>query len=821
MREKIFSEPPETSGAIFGESPIEEPYAYVEKGSFSGEEQAASPDPLVAYRWEKPTADDPLEIFIRRPVSVWSSKAENFSGLDTLTAEKTAVQVSGPGCIRMDFGVEFAGWLEIDASDFSGELTLGVSEYNQPAIVNQGPQSPFKTAKPVKYGDTYRLELNSELYEGVRFGFITITKFERPFTITAVRLVCQTKPVNYEGSFASDNELLNKIWYTAAYDVRVNLKEDYLAAILVDRGDRHSWTGDAYLSQAASLAAFGNYDFVLKNLRYTAVRSNGIESYELYWILSLIDYYEYSGDAAGTESLLSEATERLDHAYEIYETKPSLSFFGWDERLGAGFENPDLEENQHSYQLLSIQAWKDFSQLLETLGYTELAARYRSYAAEKTAELTADPDFYKAYGLHASADAINAGVLEDIRKLYHKDFSDRLNRLSYSPFNEYMLLQAMAKAGKYDEAFSAVLDLWGGQIQYGGTMFFETFRPGWNEIIGKNDPLPNNQAGYTSLAHPWSAGVLPWLSEEILGIRADQAGFSCFTVKPHLARQLKRVSGKTPTPYGKIEASFDLVSGLHRVTVPEGTLATVAIPKAEMEILGVTRNGESVSPDREDPDYLYFVDLLAGTYHFKTEYRGTTPEYVEKDYQYPAEFLMKDTETKGSWQGVYGSDGYLLPGYEGDECRALPEYIHDVRFSKGHPVTLITDSDDERAVSLKASGEGSRFLGAYHSEGDIACCQTFTVDIDLREERAYTVALYFVDWDQAGRELMVEMFDGQTRNLIAPLQALHDYRGGVYLVYRYVRSARFRIDHIRGTNVSLNGIFFGAGEKTVILMENI
>ena len=123
-----------------------------------------------------------------------------------------------------------------------------------------------------------------------------------------MRLVCQTKPVNYEGSFASDNELLNKIWYTAAYDVRANLKEDYLAAILVDRGDRHSWTGDAYLSQAASLAAFGNYDFILKNLRYTAVRSNGIESYELYWILSLIDYYEYSGDAAGTESLLSEAT---------------------------------------------------------------------------------------------------------------------------------------------------------------------------------------------------------------------------------------------------------------------------------------------------------------------------------------------------------------------------------------------------------------------------------------------------------------------------------------------------------------------------------
>lgn len=117
------------------------------------------------------------------------------------------------------------------------------------------------------------------------------------------------------------------------------------------------------------------------------MRSNGIESYELYWILSLIDYYEYSGDAAGAESLLSEATARLDHAYEIYGTHPSLSFFGWDERLGAGFENPDLEENQHSYQLLAIQAWKDFSQVLEALGHIDLAERYRGYAAEKTAGL--------------------------------------------------------------------------------------------------------------------------------------------------------------------------------------------------------------------------------------------------------------------------------------------------------------------------------------------------------------------------------------------------------------------------------------------------
>ena len=302
---------------------------------------------------------------------------------------------------------------------------------------------------------------------------------------------------------------------------------------------------------------------------------------------------------------------------------------------------------------------------------------------------------------------------------------------------------------------------------------------------------------------------MPWLSEEILGIRADQAGFSSFTVKPHLTRQLKRVSGKIPTPYGKIEAAFDLVNGLHIVTVPEGTSATIAIPKAEMEIAAITLNDRSAAPDREEPDYLYFTGLPAGTYHFKTEYTGTTPEYVEGAYQYPAGFLMRDTETRGNWQGIYGSDGYVLPGYEGEERRVLPDYVSDVRFSKGHPVSLVTDSKDERAISLDASGRGRRSLGAYQSEDDIACCQTFTVDIDLRKEWEYTVALYFADWDRGGRELMVELFDGQTKNLIAPLQALHDYRGGVYLVYCYDRSARFRINHIRGENVSLSGIFFG------------
>ncbi|MCI8360045.1 MAG: hypothetical protein HFE86_01745 [Clostridiales bacterium] len=800
--------------AIWGTSPISEPYPYVSKGEFSGKEVAASPDPLVSYRWDDPKADDDMEIFLRRPVSAIADKSENFDGIESLTEEVTDITVNGEGSICLDFGTEFAGWLEIDSPDLSGGLTLGVSEYNQPAINNRGP----KTKTPIKYGDTYRLELklDAEMYEGVRFGFINITQFEKPFHITGVRLVCQTKPVNYNGSFDSDNEMLNKIWYTAAYTVKAALTKDYFGAILLYRGDRYSWTGDAYPAQGAAMCAFANYDFVLKNLHHTAEHRNNIESYEMYWIFSLIDYYEHTGDKSGVEGLLSQAAGRLDHAYEVYGTNPSLRFFGWDERLGAGFENPNIPENQNSYKLLSIQAWKDFADVLEELGYNELASKYRGYAAEKTAELREDPAWYKAYGMHAATDAINAGVLPETTESELADlyYTDRVNQLSYSPFNQYFILQAMAESGHYDDAISSILDLWGGQIAYGGTTLFEMYRPDWNDGIETNAPVPNNQGGYTSLAHPWSAGVLDWMSEEILGIKPTVAGFKEFTVTPHLGRQLNRVSGEMPTPHGTIEAAFDVEKGEHSVTVPDGTTAKIGIPKTERKIIEIKMNGKIIRFDSEDEDFGYIENLPAGKYTFTAVYEGETPEYIQPEYEYPAEFVGRDDSTKGNWGGVWGADGYVLCNYYGggEDLRALPDYVNRVSYTKAKSATFANDTDDARAMASNCFNIGSRKLGAYRTDNYRSNYQTFTVDIDLNQEKEYTVALYFVDWDQGGRELAVEMFDGETLNQIAPVKVLSDFSDGVYLIYKYNKSVRFRINQVCGVNVTLSGIFFGEGE---------
>jgi hypothetical protein len=83
---------------------------------------------------------------------------------------------------------------------------------------------------------------------------------------------------------------------------------------------------------------------------------------------------------------------------------------------------------------------------------------------------------------------------------------------------------------------------------------------------------------------------------------------------------------------------------------------------------------------------------------------------------------------------------------------------------------------------------------------------TMTVGID--GTRPYQVALYFVDWDDKGRRLAVEMFDADTLKLIAPVRLVNGFSGGAYLVYEYDRSVKFRFDKVRGDIVTLSGIFF-------------
>jgi alpha-L-rhamnosidase len=800
---------------IFGSSPIAEPYPYVSSGSFSGPAVPLSPDPLVAYRWPDPQATDGLQIYLRKPITVTADTNSSFANLPSLTGDNPNVTVKGAGSIQMDFGQENAAWLEFDSPDLTGTVEMSIGEYNQPEVIQSGP----KTAVPAKYGNTYRLELNSQLYEGVRFGWIHIMSFTNQWHITGLRLVCQTKPANYNGSFSCSDPMLTRIWYAGAYTVKLNLEANYFGAILIDRGDRISWAGDAHCAQAAALAAFGNDDFIKENIAITANNYNGIASYALYWVLSLIDYYNYTGDAATLGEYISTAQSVLDNAYAVYGTNPGLAFYGWDERLGAGFENPNCPEAENAYKMLSIRAWAAFAAAMGAYGRTDLQAQYGGYANQEIAALRQNPAWYQGFGLHACADAVNTGLLNDTEQnaIFAQEFTDRVNRVSFSGFNQYFVIQAFAGMDKYDDALSSINDLWGGEINYGGTTFFEVSRFSWDAVIGVNDPVPNCQCGWTSLCHPWSAGVVKWLSEEVLGIKPTAPGFATYQILPHPGSSLTYVTGQTPTPLGSIQASFNVSNGLCSVSAPAGTVGTVGVPLVGKNINRIIINGTlawdgafhpvaGISGASNDTEFVYFTGVQPGTYSLSVSYSGSTPAYNEPPVQYAARFIKEDSTTSGNWGGVYGKDGYILCNYNGNssDITSLPSYVSSLVWSPGPAQAAVwaTGTNDTRALAPNSSNQGLRNAACYFNNPDMP----FT--INTTGTNYYQVALYFVDWDNKNRQLAVEMFDANTLNLIAPERVSTNFYGGKYLVYTCNKSVRFRFDQVRGDNAVLSGIFF-------------
>ena len=189
--------------------------------------------------------------------------------------------------------------------------------------------------------------------------------------MTAARRVTQALPVNYAGIFTSDDPFLEKLWDAGAYTTRACLVAQpndtaYLGSILINRGDRVAFLGDAYVAQATLLAAFGNVEIANASLYYTAAVGNSIKPYDLMWVLTALDLYDFLGDASmfapGTavsiklETVLTAARDSLVPAAR--NLSAALRWSRDDERMGYGWEFCDAPFPQHAYRALAAEAWR-------------------------------------------------------------------------------------------------------------------------------------------------------------------------------------------------------------------------------------------------------------------------------------------------------------------------------------------------------------------------------------------------------------------------------------------------------------------------------
>jgi hypothetical protein len=163
-----------------------------------------------------------------------------------------------------------------------------------------------------------------------------------------------------------------------------------------------------------------------------------------------------------------------------------------------------------------------------------------------------------------------------------------------------------------------------------------------------------------------------------------------------------------------------------------------------------------------------------------------------------ATFVTSDTTTQGNWQGLYGADGYRLA----QGPASLPGYVQ-VNVSGQGDYTWASSTSDPRA--LQKPGQADRLAATWYT------LNSFTIDINLSGSQTRQVALYLLDWDNAGaRSQRLEVLDAGTGQVLDTRTA-SSFVNGQYLVWTLGGHVQIRITNLAGPSIAaaVSGIFFG------------
>ena len=135
----------------------------------------------------------------------------------------------------------------------------------------------------------------------------------------------------------------------------------------------------------------------------------------------------------------------------------------------------------------------------------------------------------------------------------------------------YPIFSALARFGEYDFSLQTIKEYYGKMLSLGATTFFEDFDVEAAADACSIDEFPKAgekdfhrtfgkfcYKGFRhSLCHGWSSGVIPYISETILGMK--EIKMNEFKIDAHLSH-LKHVKGVYPTTWGAIEVEYTLQS---------------------------------------------------------------------------------------------------------------------------------------------------------------------------------------------------------------------------------------------------------------------
>jgi hypothetical protein len=158
-------------------------------------------------------------------------------------------------------------------------------------------------------------------------------------------------------------------------------------------------------------------------------------------------------------------------------------------------------------------------------------------------------------------------------------------------------------------------------------------------------------------------------------------------------------------------------------------------------------------------------------------------------------FLSQDATTQGSWQGVYGADGYSIANLS---TQVIPAYA-SFSVQNQDNYTWDASTTDSRALQIPNSSAG--IASTWYNN------VSFSFDLNVGAS-SHQFSIYALDWDAKGRSETVQILD---QNTGAPLdtRTISNFGSGVYLSWNVTGHVQVVVTVLGGANAVVNGVFFG------------
>jgi hypothetical protein len=484
--------------------------------------------------------------------------------------------------------------------------------------------------------------LTGGFHGGFRFILLTLTT---PGSVTLSGLgvdfqAYRATARDYRGWFLSSDDQLNRMWYSGAYTLQLNMKPAGLNGLPDERiydgakRDRSIWTGDLLVQGPTILSTLGDVgaSYLKSSLEalFATQRADGAlpgspdfakrtspagsplfysNNYSGYGARAAIDYYRYTGDRDYIVSRLPDLRREL--AYNDTFRTPNNLVASNDRDFWQATQTGEVTKYSIDYYiLLREMAW-----LERTVGSSDAAAAYDAKADAIKAAVNArlwNPTL-GAYGQSTDHPDV---LVEDANALaLQYDFvpADRRASVLHALRTLWTPYGAILGPGLQDPT-GHTIEPFGNGMETAGRFAVDDvdgaltlMRRTWGPMVDPRNPLytgglwefKNNDGGVNrataSLAHGWAASPTVQLTQQVLGISPAGPGYATWTIQPRPGR-LAWAQGVVPTKYGDITARW--TSTGHRfnlyVTTPRKTSGTIAVPAGKHSTILV--NGRLTHP---------------------------------------------------------------------------------------------------------------------------------------------------------------------------------------------------------------------------------